>query len=395
MGREHAEELFSEKIDRLLANEDVQYDAVMDHDMRTALDFARTMRDLRPAPSAEFQSRLKARLLQKLNERKERSGTGWFWRFIPHEPVWQVLAVLAVMVVVGGVLWGTFFRPAPPGVVSVPTIQPPAVTAPPATSAAPTTTSPAVVPGIYLQAGAGTDKPVYASGETVRIDVTWQNVTNMNLTVEQFPPLLSLMQKSSGQPVYTFPAGRDPRVLAPGETASVSLEWTQTDHQGRRVAPGGYYLELEEMYYQGNAVPMNLTRPVDFNILPASTGNGRVLNFEQTQTVNGISLTLQRIEIDETGFMVSVFSSSPPDYVLQPGTTALSPTLSYRALAGYSLDGNWVRDIGASSVEYFGHGIAHTWYVPGPAAAEAGDLVFTVYNTGGWSGPWEFKAALK
>ncbi len=203
--------------------------------------------------------------------------------------------------------------------------------------------------------------------------MTWQNVTNMNLTVEQFPPVLSLMQKSSGQPVYTFPAGRDPRVLAPGETASVSLEWTQTDHQGRHVAPGGYYLELEEMYYQGNAVPMNLTRPVDFNILPASTGGGRVLNFEQTQTVNGISLTLQRIEIDEAGFMVSIFSSSPPDYVLQPGTPALRPTLSYRALAGYSLD-EMVRDIGASrgntSARYTHTGTCQD------GGGEAGDLVF-------------------
>ncbi len=290
MGREYEEErLFSENVDRLLAGEEMKTGTEMENDLLTALDFARKITDLRTAPSPRFQAYLKARLLQKMTEREAESRQGWFWKLIPREPVWQALAVLAIMVVVGSVLWGTLFRPSPPSVVYVPT--PPAVTsAPPPTTAAPTaapapppsspaapaTTAPASPPSTasvpvqnnYLAAEASTDKPSYRLGETVKIHMVWQNVTSMNLTINEFPPIESLMEKASGQPVYTFAAGKNSLTLAPGQNADYTLTWDQLDNNGRHVSPGNYYLELEEMYYQGRSVPIKLTSPVNFIIEP-------------------------------------------------------------------------------------------------------------------------------
>ncbi len=96
--------------------------------------------------------------------------------------------------------------------------------------------------------------------------MVWQNVTSQNLTITEYPPILSIMDKSTGQPVYTFQAGKGTKTLAPGERADYIEPWNQLDTRGRPVAPGVYYLELEEMYYQGRAVQMTLSNPVSFTI---------------------------------------------------------------------------------------------------------------------------------
>ena len=285
MGREYEEErLFSENLDRLLAGEEVQTGAEMGSDLLSALGFARKMKSLRVTPSPRFQTSLKAGLLQKLNEREAEARSGWFWKIIPREPVWQAIAVLAIMVVVGGAAVGHPFpartaigsfcthstgpHPAPPPTTAAAPAAP--APAPPPSSAAAPATRPATTAALgnnYLAAEASTDKLSYQPGETVNIHMVWQNVSPGNLTINEFPPILSLMQKSSGQPVYTFAAGTNSITLAPRQKADYTLTWDQLDSQGRRAAPGSYYLELEEMYYQGQAVPLNLARPVDFVIL--------------------------------------------------------------------------------------------------------------------------------
>ncbi len=110
MGREYEEEkLFSEKIDLLLAGKGVDNGPDVAEDERTAVEFARKMTDLRVSPSPAFQSYLKAKLLENLHE-QETASRGWFWKLVPREPLWQAVAVIAIMCVVGGILWGTLFR---------------------------------------------------------------------------------------------------------------------------------------------------------------------------------------------------------------------------------------------------------------------------------------------
>jgi hypothetical protein len=279
MGREYEERLFSEKLDRMLAGQEIQIDGAVDNDLRTALDFARKMTSLRTTPSSRFKAHLKARLLQRIDEQEARSESrrGWFSRLI-RQPVWQAVAVMVFMIVVGGVIWGSgVFNPSRPPIVNAPTPAFPATSAPPmtsaapaissapATSAAPAATAPALQ-GLYLAASGSTDKSSYLPGEKVSIHMEWQNVTSQNLTINEYPPILSIMDKSTGQAVYTFQAGKTAITLAPGQRVDYIEPWDQLDAQGRPVAPGSYYLELEEMYYQGRAVPMTLTRPVSFTI---------------------------------------------------------------------------------------------------------------------------------
>jgi hypothetical protein len=110
----------------------------------------------------------------------------------------------------------------------------------------------------------------YVPGEMVSIHMVWQNVSAMNLTIDEFPPILSIMDEETGLPVFTFSAGDATRTLAPGQTAEYVQTWDQRDFQGQQVNAQGYYLELEEMYFEGQAVPLKLSQPVNFIIDPSA-----------------------------------------------------------------------------------------------------------------------------
>jgi hypothetical protein len=389
MGSGYAEEkIFNEQLDLLLAGKDLSSKPEMDGDMLTALDFARLMKEMRPEPSPAFQSNLKVRLTEKLQEQEQNSRQGWFWKLIPREPIWQAAAVLAIMLVVGGVLWGTLLRPNESVYTDVKT--------PAATTAAPT--APAYYDAdTYLAAAANTDKMTYALGENVKIEVSLSNVTSQTLILEQYPPILSLMQSESGQPVYTFAAGKIIQTLMPGESTDFILNWDQKDAQGRSATPGDYYLELENLELPGRSVQLKLTQPVIFNISPEAAVNesSKIINVNQSQTINGITVTVRRLELTDKGVIISAFVTPPADYQLLQGTPVLSASVSYQASAGYAIDGEWIKDIGVSAVEYFAEGMNHTWYIPDPVPAEAQEMTFIVNTVGQWSGPWEFEVSLQ
>jgi hypothetical protein len=135
-------------------------------------------------------------------------------------------------------------------------------------TAAPTTSAPALAGiGILLQAGASTDKTVYSAGEDVKITVRLTNINSQTIRLDQFPPL-SLMRADTKMPAYTFAATNDSRTLAPYETASYTFDWNQTDFKGAAAPSGTYYVELEDLDYQGRSIQLGLTQPVTFNILP-------------------------------------------------------------------------------------------------------------------------------
>ncbi len=425
MGRGYEEEkLFSENIDRLLAGKDVTGGPEIDEDTRTALDFARRMTELRVSPSSGFQAYLKARLTEKLNEQESAARRGWFWKLIPREPVWQAVTVLAIMFIVGGVLWGTIFNdsgsqlpnPTQTTVVSAPTSTTPAATTAPVTSVATTTTaaptasattttvpaSSTAAPGYYLVAQAGTDKAVYLKDDIINISLSVHNYSSQTF-ISTHQPIISLMQKSTGQPVYTFADNKGDWSLGSGETRTINYSWTQLDENGRTVAPGTYFIELEDLDYKtGTAadsphqsLKLNLSQPVYFEISDASPAAGvRVLTPNQTLLFNGITVTLQKIEFSEHGVYITAVVTPPSDYVLLPPSPELKAAQDYRAAAGYSVDGGWVQDIGISSVEYYSDRMVHSWYIPNPVPNSAQKLTFVVNEIGNWSGPWQFTISL-
>lgn len=240
---------FSEDIDRVLAGQPVGTEHAADAEYQDALKFARRMAEIRTSPDAEWRAAVKARLTRLAEaETGERHqvGRGWLGDFI-RQPVWQAMAGVVILVMVGVIVWASgAFKPA-----SVPS-----------PTAIPTT----VPAGTVLSAGAGTDKPSYSRGEEVHIDVSLKNVTSQPFKVVDFPPILSLMDDATKEPVYTFAAGQGTLTLAPGQETRFSVSWDQRDALGNAVPAGRYYIELEDLNSLGNPVQLRLSRPVYFDV---------------------------------------------------------------------------------------------------------------------------------
>jgi hypothetical protein len=215
---------FGKKLDQVLAGQPFEAEG----EDAELLVFAGRLRGLKRAPSLEFKTRLKADLLRKLDPQVVHgTGRGWLWQLVSR-PMTQAALILMVILIAGTTMWatGVFNPPATP----VPTV---------------------------LKAAAGTNKTVYLPGEPVLITV---------LTMAEFPPIVSLMRAADKQAAYTFQSGSSIKVIEPAQTATFSLSWDQQGDSGQQVSPGRYYIELEDLYYQGVAVKLNLDKPVEFSI---------------------------------------------------------------------------------------------------------------------------------
>ena len=111
------QEQFIEYLDRLLAGEEIHIGEDVDDEMRSALEFARTMLASRDEPSPAFRASLKERLLRRL-AREEAvapdsvAGKGfgeWARDLFSHSAMWRAAASVAVvmLMVIAGVFWYT------------------------------------------------------------------------------------------------------------------------------------------------------------------------------------------------------------------------------------------------------------------------------------------------
>ena len=393
---------FLKDLDRILAGEKVKTDAITDKDLSLTLAFAQKIASLRVAPSPEFKSQLKARLLQKIVEQEEatrlKTKSGWLSWFNQHQVIWQAITAVLVVFVIGGLLWGTgLFKfsnhptttttTASVTTTKTTTTSTTKTTTTTTTMTSTTTTTPTNL-GEPLLANASTDKSSYPAGESVSIQVSLTNVTSSPITLEQFPPILSLMQADSLQPVYTFAAGTIEKTIAPHQTTSFTVTWNQQDAKGIAVTPGVYYLELEDLNYQGQTIKLNLANPVRFSILPATTNNldsDRLLSVNQSLTDNGVTVTINSITIFKNGgVQVLATIPLPADYPSGNNT-------DYRAAAYYSIDSGWVDDAGLSQMS----GTTHIWQIPVTISQDNYELIFIITSVGTHQGYWEFHIPLK
>ena len=259
MTRDDMEKRFSAYLDRILAGEDVGATPDLDEKYRDDLEFARKMVGLRVTPSPAYQARLRAELLHKLVERdiKQHEKRGLMDRPFWRQPLWQGITIVVFVVLMGVILWraGVF-----------PTIEGTSTTTTSGTTTSASTTT--ATKGQLLVVSAGTDMPVYTPGETVTIQVTLRNVSGGLITLNKLPPILSIMSADTGQPAYTFQAGATALTLPQNGSTTFTYDWDQRDFYGQQVA-GRYYIELEDLEYNGMPLPLDPGTPVEFDILDA------------------------------------------------------------------------------------------------------------------------------
>jgi len=387
MGREvDMEKEFSENIDRILAGQEVKVSADIDDDYRTALDLAQKLIRLRAVPSPSFKAQLKERLLLKLSEEETRVKTtevkrNWFWealgRLVPRQPVWQgVTITLLVAVVAGGVIWGS-------GIL----VQTPAP--PPLPTPAP---GPAKPP---LEVGATTDKGSYLPGEDIKVAFSFKNVSSSPVQIEPFPPAVEIMRPEPYEPLRSFSAGTGTRSLNPGEAAIYTVTWDQLDNQQKQVDYGYYYVELRDIQVGGFHMKPSFGMTAPILILPAEGAMEKTIEVNQSQTVNDITITLERVELSVTGARFYAFTIPPgysPPEPLGPALPPPPPDM-VPVHAEYTVD-SVTKDAGWSGIGVQAEGLRLTWgseVAPlDPVPSDAKELIFTITRFGDMEGPWEF-----
>jgi len=247
------------------------------------------------------------------------------------------------------------------------------------------TPAPGPAPGPGISLGVKFDRvpDVVASyGEKAKINLSFTNAASETRTISPFPPEIRIIELPNLRPpdrvVRAFPVGKNELALQPGESVSHSINWDQNDDSGEQVSPGWYSVEVTLATSRGSA-----TRVL---VLPLEGVMGKTIEVNQSQTVNGITITLERVELTDTGMKVYAFNT-PPDYNLPQGPMLAPPEfMALHAFAEYGVNGGVMKQTFPSAIRFLDNGM-----VP----KNAKELTFRITKLGDWEGPWEFKIPLE
>ncbi|HEY41020.1 MAG TPA: hypothetical protein G4O18_04075 [Dehalococcoidia bacterium] len=290
MGKEkNGEQEFLRDIDRFLNGEEVTPDEETGEDVRSAVEFAHKLTELRAEPSREFQESLKSRLLRKLTEQemaaRERAGAGWFSGFldrvVPQSPVWRTAVVtVAIMVVAAGIMWqtGLFTMTSAPGegaetagdndrglveMTSDDTQkdwsqngmaafgeeeeeEEEAFVSSPSEDGLSTLDSELEV---LMEISSHdeitiTIEPLTTQyGTEVTLTLTFRNSSSTAVTIDPIQPEI-FVRGLDNELVYTLPAVDGPEELLPSESFQMIYIWNQQDNSGAQVPAGTYRFNI-------------------------------------------------------------------------------------------------------------------------------------------------------
>jgi len=275
---------------------------------------------------------------------------------------------------------------------------PPAISSPPTSpftiSSPATGTLPHSGPDIFIQADGSINKPSFLPDEDILIELSFKNVTTESIKMEPFPPVIQIVRASPyDQVVRTFPAGTDSESLTPGKAVGYALSWNQHDDQGQQMPDGHYYLRLGRIRLGDRWVSISLHDPISVLIVPDGGVIEKSVRVNQSQTVDGITITLEQVELTPWNTIFYAFNT-PSDYHLPQGTDKPPPDMFIDAEAEYSLDGSPTRPAGRSAISFFEEGMRHIWGDLDPIPRGTGELTFIITKFGDRVGPWTYYVTL-
>jgi len=247
--------------------------------------------------------------------------------------------------------------------------------------------SPAPRSAKYIKMEAAFDKDNYPPGDEINIELSFTNITSEPYEISPFPPLVEVRADGMrDRVVYTFSAGSGNVTVQSEEAIAHTLVWDQQDEQGQQVAYGYY-----DFYIPGGGTLEDKAIVGGIHVLPPEGIIEKTINVGKSHTVNGITVTLNRVELTPSGPRFYAFSA---DFG-QLTTPDKMPPAPY---AEYYLDNGTVREEdkvniigGGSNLE----GQEYVWMMSMPVPKGTKELTFIITEFGGQEGPWEFKIPLE
>lgn len=257
----------------------------------------------------------------------------------------------------------------------------------PKSSSPPIHPSPAPRPVYYIRMEAAFDKDNYPPGEEIGIGLSFTNVTSEPFEISPFPPVIEVRADGKRDGIVrTFAAGSSDVTVQPGETTEHTLVWNQQNEQSQQV-PYGYY----DFYIPDGGTLEDKAIVGGIHILPAEGIIEKTINVSKSQTVNDITVTLNRVELTASGPRLYAFSA---DY----GPVAPTDKMPPAPYAEYYLDNGPVRE--GDKVNIIGggsnlNGQEYVWMMSMPVPKGTKELTFRITEFGGQEGPWVFKIPLE
>jgi len=243
------------------------------------------------------------------NVRQHIESKSSFWEHftgILSKPAWRVAIPVVLVLIVVGTLWGTGVLPGLQG--GKDTIPVPITTVPATTN--PTTTRSLRVTAVT----AVTDKLSYLPGEQVEIKLSLTNITQEPLTLSNFPPYTEISRL--GVLVRKFDRGEQQINLAPGESTTYTIIWDQLDDGGKPVNPAVYQVAAEYVTVTKGSSPAGQESYHELTEVTIEFPQGamqKTIEVNLSQTVDGVTMTLERVELSATE--IKVYFLMSPNYV--------------------------------------------------------------------------------
>ncbi len=301
-------------------------------------------------------------------------------------PAWRAAIPIVTVLIVVGALFGSGvlpgFQKASTPTSPIPTPTPAPMPAPPPPFEV------SVVP----------EEAYYLPGEPVEVKFSLTNVSSEAITLEPYLAEIQVTPRLDYDRVLLSVAGGTQTLeINPGDTVTQEFTWDQKDTGGNQVSPGWYNVSFSITVRQGD------TR-IGFNpgarvlVQYPQGAMEKNLDVNQSQTVNGITVTLQRIELTSTGMLVYAFNT-PPGYSLPPGQRLPAPSMMFTIEAECTVDGGAFKKAGSSGIRPLENGVLHVWGGEpanlDPVPSDAKELTFTITKLGDTEGPWEFRIPLE
>lgn len=276
---------------------------------------------------------------------------------------------------------------------------------PSAPSPAPGPPAPRPAPPPPFERNVVPEEAHYLPGESIEVKLSLTNTSSDIIVMSTHPPEIRVTPWQDRDQVLSSRAGgTQPLEIKPGDTTTLEFTWDQKDNEGKQAPAGWYAVTFEDIKVtQGD-------RRTTFNpgaavlIQYPQGAMEKTIEPNESRAVNGITVTLERIDLTSSGMTVYTVGTLS-GYPVPPGITNTANAMEHVS-AEYSVDGDIVKQAGSAGMQYLENGTRFIWdrHVD-PIPSDARELIFRISTiTLRFApdkpdelvvGPWEFRIPLE